>query len=53
MLDRAGEELRDVFAHGESALRVPEEGHRGVDWTRKGAANIMRARLEMAVPTAT
>jgi hypothetical protein len=24
--------------------------HRGMGWTRKGAANIMRVRLEMVVP---
>jgi hypothetical protein len=24
---------------------------RGMGWTRKGAANIMRVRLEMAAPT--
>jgi hypothetical protein len=26
---------------------------RGMGWTRKGAANIMRVRLEMVVPTIT
>ena len=25
--------------------------HRGMGWTRKGAANIMRVRLEMVAPT--
>jgi hypothetical protein len=24
--------------------------HRGMGWTRKGAANIMRVRLEMVAP---
>ncbi len=41
---RAGQ-LRSSYGHAPHRMK-----HRGMGWTRKGAANIMRVRLEMVVP---